>query len=65
MLNTLKPIIQKIFNPAGFNVEINIGETAGQTIQHVHIHLIPRYKGDFIEPGDGIRGMISEKEIIK
>jgi diadenosine tetraphosphate (Ap4A) HIT family hydrolase len=61
MLNTLKPIIQKNFNPEGFNVGINIGEVAGQTIQHVHIHLIPRYKGDVKEPRGGVRGVIPEK----
>ncbi len=65
MLNTLKPVIQKKFNPEGFNVGINIGEAAGQTIQHVHIHLIPRYKGDVKEPRGGVRGVIPEKEIIK
>jgi diadenosine tetraphosphate (Ap4A) HIT family hydrolase len=46
MLNTVKQVVQKRFKPDGFNVGININEPAGQSIPHVHIHLIPRYKGD-------------------
>lgn len=42
MLNKVKEILAKQFNPDGFNVGININETAGQTVNHVHIHLIPR-----------------------
>jgi diadenosine tetraphosphate (Ap4A) HIT family hydrolase len=61
MLNKVKEIIQNRFNPNGFNVGINIGETAGQTISHVHIHLIPRYDGDVKEPKGGVRGVIPEK----
>ena len=38
-----KEIVSKKFNPDGFNIGINIGEKAGQTVNHVHIHLIPRY----------------------
>ncbi len=61
MVNTVKQIIEKQFNPDGFNVGININETAGQTVPHVHIHLIPRYKGDVQEPRGGVRGVIPEK----
>lgn len=60
MLNKVKVILQKRFNPDGFNIGININESAGQTIDHVHIHLIPRYKGDVKEPRGGIRGVILE-----
>lgn len=62
MLNTVKQIIEKRYNPDGFNVGINIYEAAGQTIPHVHIHLIPRYKGDVLEPRGGVRGVIPEKK---
>jgi diadenosine tetraphosphate (Ap4A) HIT family hydrolase len=55
-------IIQKRFNPDGFNVGINVGEAAGQSIFHVHIHLIPRYKGDVEKPRGGIRGVIPNKQ---
>jgi len=61
MLNKVKEILQKRFNPDGFNVGINIGETSGQTVPHVHIHLIPRYNGDVEEPRGGVRGVIPEK----
>ena len=61
MLNKAKSIIKNEFNPAGFNVGINIGESAGQTIPHVHIHLIPRYKEDVSEPRGGVRGVIPHK----
>jgi len=61
MLNKVKEIISKKFNPEGFNIYINVGEKAGQTIHHVHIHLIPRYNGDVEEPHGGIRGIIPSK----
>ena len=62
MLNTVKQIIYEKFKPNGFNVGININEAAGQTISHVHIHLIPRYNGDVVEPRGGIRGVIPDKK---
>ena len=62
LVNRCKEIIQKRFNPEGFNIGINIGETAGQTIFHVHIHLIPRYKGDVENPLGGVRGVIPNKQ---
>ncbi|QOJ27974.1 MAG: HIT domain-containing protein [Ignavibacteriales bacterium] len=61
MLNRVKKIITEIYNPDGFNVGVNINEDAGQTVPHVHIHLIPRYKGDVAEPRGGVRGVIPEK----
>ena len=59
VLNRTKSIIQKKFNPSGFNVGINIGDDAGQTIFHSHIHLIPRYKGDIANPKGGIRNIFA------
>ena len=46
----------------GFNVGINDGEDAGQTIMHCHIHLIPRRKGDMESPRGGVRGVIPDKQ---
>ena len=46
----------------GFNIGINEGETAGQTIMHLHIHLIPRRKGDIDDPRGGVRGVIPSKQ---
>ena len=60
-LNKLKEIIDKDYHPDGYNVGINIGNTAGQTIDHVHIHLIPRYKDDVTDPTGGVRNVIPEK----
>jgi diadenosine tetraphosphate (Ap4A) HIT family hydrolase len=62
VVNRCKALIQKRFNPDGFNVGINVGEMAGQSIFHVHIHLIPRYKGDVENPRGGVRGVIAEKQ---
>lgn len=61
LINTVKKIITDQFHMDGFNIGINIGESAGQTIFHVHIHLIPRYKGDVEDPRGGVRGAIPEK----
>jgi len=47
----------------GFNIGINDGEEAGQTIPHCHIHLIPRRKGDVADPRGGIRNTIPGKGI--
>ena len=46
----------------GFNIGINAGADAGQTIFHVHVHLIPRRKGDVADPRGGVRGVIPEKQ---
>ena len=47
--------------PAGFNIGINDGSAAGQTVMHVHIHLIPRYSGDKADPRGGVRWIFPEK----
>jgi ATP adenylyltransferase len=54
-------IMKKDASVSGFNIGINSGETAGQTIQHTHVHLIPRRKGDVQEPKGGVRGVIPGK----
>ncbi|MEI6854308.1 MAG: bifunctional class I SAM-dependent methyltransferase/HIT family protein [Bacteroidota bacterium] len=62
MVNKVKDILQNTFNPDGFNIGVNIHETGGQTIPHVHIHVIPRFNGDVKEPRGGVRGVIPEKK---
>ena len=47
----------------GFNIGINVGQAAGQTVMHCHIHLIPRRSGDIDNPRGGIRGVIPGKRI--
>jgi superfamily II DNA or RNA helicase/diadenosine tetraphosphate (Ap4A) HIT family hydrolase/HKD family nuclease len=53
--------IETRFNPDGFNIGINVGEAAGQTVQHLHIHVIPRYRGDVRDPRGGVRHVIPGK----
>jgi diadenosine tetraphosphate (Ap4A) HIT family hydrolase len=62
VLNKVKEIVLKRFNPDGFNIGINIGKNAGQTVNHVHIHLIPRYDGDVEDPTGGVRCVIPNKQ---
>ena len=50
---------------SAFNVGVNIGKDAGQSIMHCHIHLIPRRKGDVEDPRGGVRGVIPEKQKYK
>ena len=50
---------------SGFNVGVNIGRDAGQSIMHCHLHLIPRRKGDVEDPRGGVRGVIPEKQKYK
>ena len=57
-----KDIRRKDSAVSGFNVGINIGKDAGQTIFHCHIHLIPRRAGDIADPRGGVRGVIPSKQ---
>ena len=54
-------LINKEFNPDGYNIGVNIGSAAGQSILHVHIHIIPRYKGDVENPQGGVRHVLPKK----
>ena len=54
-------LIKTEFTPNGFNIGMNCGETAGQTIFHCHVHLIPRRKGDVENPRGGVRHIIAGK----
>ena len=58
LVNEVKLRLQELYKPDGFNIGININEAAGQTVGHVHIHLIPRYKGDVEEPKGGVRRVV-------
>ncbi len=51
------------FSPDGFNIGINDGLASGQTILHLHIHVIPRYKGDMPDPRGGIRWIFPDKAV--
>ncbi len=47
--------------PDGYNVGVNDGRAAGQTVMHLHVHLIPRFDGDRADPRGGVRWVIPEK----
>ena len=55
-------LLREKHSPDGFNVGINCGEAAGQTVPHMHIHVIPRYRGDMDDPRGGVRGVIPSKQ---
>lgn len=57
-INDIKEILDNKFHPDGYNIGCNCGEAAGQTINHFHLHIIPRYKGDCENPRGGVRGVI-------
>ena len=62
LLHQLKRQIQTVdLSVVAFNIGVNAGEAAGQTIFHCHIHLIPRSKGDVANPRGGIRNIIAGK----
>ena len=48
-------------SPDGYNVGMNLGAAAGQTVSHLHLHVIPRYDGDVADPRGGIRWVIPER----
>ena len=62
LVDQVKVLLVNKYSPDGFNVGINIGEQAGQTVFHCHIHVIPRYKGDTEDPRGGVRGVIPVKQ---
>ena len=61
LLNQVQHIVQKQHAPDGYNIGVNIGKAGGQTRMHVHVHLIPRYKGDVPNPQGGIRCVLAGK----
>ena len=62
LIDEAKKLIDNEYHPDGYNIGMNLGIEAGQTIMHLHIHLIPRYKGDISNPRGGVRGIIPEKQ---
>ena len=50
LLDKAKELIDERFNPDGYNIGMNLGDKAGQSIMHLHVHLIPRYNGDVANP---------------
>ncbi len=56
-----KELIEAELTPDGYNIGMNCGEAAGQTVMHFHCHVIPRYKGDMDNPRGGIRHCVKGK----
>ena len=60
-IGIVKRLLDSKYHPNGYNVGVNCGEAAGQTIMHCHVHIIPRYNGDCENPRGGVRGVIPNK----
>lgn len=60
-LSQAKQVIDDLYQPSGYNIGMNLGQAAGQTIFHLHIHMIPRYENDQNDPRGGIRKLFPEK----
>jgi diadenosine tetraphosphate (Ap4A) HIT family hydrolase len=58
ILRTVRRDLMDEFSPDGFNIGINEGTAAGQTVMHLHIHIVPRFRGDVDDPRGGVRGVI-------
>ncbi len=63
LIEECKEIVDNKYNPDGYNIEVSCGGAAGQAVMHLHIHLMPRYKGDSGNPRVGVRGVIPNKRI--
>jgi diadenosine tetraphosphate (Ap4A) HIT family hydrolase len=61
IISKVQKRIDKEYHPQGYNIGINEGEAAGQTVFHLHIHIIPRYNGDVPNPVGGVRNIIPGK----
>jgi len=62
LLSKTKQYLDVAYSPDGYNIGVNCGEAAGQTIMHAHLHVIPRYTGDVSNPRGGIRAVIRAKQ---
>ena len=63
LLDQAKQVLDALRQPDGYNIGINDGAAAGQTVPHLHIHLIPRYQGDLPDPRGGVRWVIPAKAV--
>jgi diadenosine tetraphosphate (Ap4A) HIT family hydrolase len=61
LLDSAKTELETEFHPDGYNIGINDGVAAGQTVAHLHIHLIPRYVADSADPRGGVRWVLPKK----
>lgn len=61
LLDQTKAVLDAQYAPDGYNIGINDGEAAGQTVMHLHVHVIPRYAGDADNPRGGVRWIFPKK----
>jgi diadenosine tetraphosphate (Ap4A) HIT family hydrolase len=61
LLAAARTDLDREFQPAGYNIGINDGTAAGQTVPHLHMHLIPRYIGDVDDPRGGVRWVLPDR----
>ena len=62
-ISVARRAIVERYGPDGFNIGVNDGSAAGQTVPHLHVHVIPRYRGDLDDPRGGVRGVLPDKKI--
>jgi diadenosine tetraphosphate (Ap4A) HIT family hydrolase len=60
LVNPVRAALNREFQPDAYNLGVNAGKAAGQTILHTHLHVIPRYAGDVPEPRGGVRWVLPE-----
>lgn len=61
LAGTARTRLEVEFSPDGWNIGVNIGTAGGQTIGHVHLHLVPRYRGDREDPRGGVRWILPQR----
>ena len=61
LVREAKDLLDGRLHPDGYNIGVNVGTAAGQTVMHLHVHVIPRYAGDVEDPRGGVRGAIPER----
>ena len=60
MVSEVQSVLAARLQPDGWNVGVNVGVAGGQTVDHVHVHVIPRFKGDVPDPRGGLRWILPE-----
>lgn len=61
LVDEVRAELDERFEPDGYNLGMNLGAAAGQTVFHLHLHVIPRYDGDVDDPRGGVRHVIPAK----